>query len=832
MSIERALIARSLPHTIMAKTRAIVTDEEKKGCQPDICPEPVALEPYHETIEALKERSRSLQQVPKHYLESPPDKKDLVRLQILISPDQKFDWNRSELFLKQLQFISHRAGFELVGNEEQITIAILCSRYDASMISTVFRGQFDQCEISTLGGFPLSGASLDEWENAVLCDLYPPPPYSHLLTRPDEFKISPYESLITALSDISKDAVGFYQVLFQPVSPAHNWHLNIKTLLDLEFKNKLQADQHPQRYPQQGPSGDLRQMSLDVETKAHDDKPLFAMAMRFAVIGDSDEAENHLRCLTSIGSLFQHGGRPLEHIRETGYRMFLSTEQIRKMFLLGLTYRPGFLVNSWELTGPVHIPPAGIKENRQIKLETLKTLPLRNEELLVGNPIGICTYVGKIRAYSGQSKICCLPPEQESCHTHIIGKPIVGKTTLMENKTLYNIGKGDGVAVIDPHGDMVKDLLLHLPEDCIDRVIYFDPGDRDWVPMWNPLKKIQDQDIGRIADDLVHAFKGVVSGWGDRLECLLHNTFSALIRLPDSTLLDVMSLLRPQKEQDPKRWEEFLEILDNEAVRLFWKNDFKGYGNADFNPPKHKLWKLLGSDRTSLMLSQPESRIDFRHIMDSGMIFLADLSNVGSGVGKILGSFILSLFHLNALSRSDTPPEDRKQFHIYCDEAHWFITDAIEDLIAETRKFKVSLTIAHHYMEQFGKKKMDALSSAGSTIIFNVDARDAGYLANGLMGKVKVPDIVSLKKHEAIARIGTDVVRIESTQEPPEEPEINFRDQIIENSHRLYYKPARIIREEVRRRYDKDQVTSSHSIPESFRYDSEGPMEEFAYDEF
>jgi hypothetical protein len=214
--------------------------------------------------------------------------------------------------------------------------------------------------------------------------------------------------------------------------------------------------------------------------------------------------------------------------------------------------------------------------------------------------------------------------------------------------------------------------------------------------------------------------------------------------------------------------------------------------------------------------------------MDDGMILLVDLSTIGSMVREILGCFILSLIHLAALSRSALPREHRKQFHVHCDEAHRFMTDTLEDLIAETRKYRVSLSLAHQYMSQFGKRKTDAFSSVGSTVIFNLDSRDAQYLAKDLRKLVDADDIVALDAYQAIARIGTDIVRIR-TRPPLEVPRHHFRTRIIEESHKKYYRPAHEVRKWIARgaeRWGSPHVSASSVI--------EGGGEDvaFAYDEF
>jgi hypothetical protein len=158
------------------------------------------------------------------------------------------------------------------------------------------------------------------------------------------------------------------------------------------------------------------------------------------------------------------------------------------------------------------------------------------------------------------------------------------------------------------------------------------------------------------------------------------------------------------------------------------------------------------------------------------------------------------------------------------------MTDSLEDLIAETRKFKVGLSLAHQYMSQFGKRKTDAFSSVGSTIIFNVDNRDAGYLIKDLKKKVTVEDIVSLGVGEAIARIGTEIVRFK-TKPPLPIPQENFRNQIIEASRRKYCKPAHEVRKLIRCRGDR-WCTPFTPLVTASAHAGDGSIEEFVYDEF
>ena len=352
--------------------------------------------------------------------------------------------------------------------------------------------------------------------------------------------------------------------------------------------------------------------------------------------------------------------------------------------------------------------------------------------------------------------------------------------------TLLDIRAGHGVAVIDPHGRLVQRSLRLVPPEYAHKVIFLDPGDPDWIVRWNPLKCAGQASRSRVAEDLINAFKSFIDGWGDRLEHLLRHALFAVLHLPDGCLLDVANLLRQKSRRSAEIRSLLQTVLEDEYSSTFWKEDFDhNYRtNTDLTPPQHKLSKLLGSETVGAMLSQRESAFDFRKIMDTGQILLVDLSTVGAEVKNVLGCFILSLLHLTAMGRDAalSPPHP---FHIYCDEAHRFVTDSLEDMLIEGRKYGLSATLATQNRDQLGARKTKALGGVGSTIMFRVDSDDAQHLRKDLQGKVSVDDLVTLGVGWAIARIGNHIVRVH-TDEPLEIPSVNCRDRIIQRSRELY----------------------------------------------
>jgi hypothetical protein len=824
MTLAGALITQAGPYMVAAKAQALTAAEVSKGCDGQIPHVPVALEPVFHPIVMTKDLM-ALQDRPHWVLESPPEYQELVRYRVWLSPDQPFNWNGLELFVKQLSLVSHRVGLEIAGNRERISIAVLCHRSDVPLVTTAFSSKLRFCRLSVEAEEPVFDAEPEVWRNIGLYEYFPPPPYYHLLTRPDELHTSPYEALITAMADTPPPAKGIYQVLFQPVSAANNWHRNIEVLTDLEYVVKLLNNTgHTQRYAQQAPSGALGQMAGDVETKAHNDKPLYSAVFRVALVGVDDDSQNYLQSLGVFTSLFQHGGRPLNFITQSQYKSVLSVEQIRQMFLLGLTYRPGFLVNSAELTGLVHFPDVSIAEQLDTDIDQVETLSIiTGNRLSEGTPIGTTTVAGR-------ETTVCIPQELRCYGTHLVGKPGRGKSTVEERMIIDDIRKRHGVAVVDPHHDLIDRLLSLIPQEDIDRVIYFNPADPDWVPLWNPMQRIAGQDIGRITADLISVLKSFVQGWGDRMEHLFRQSIRGLLHLQGTCLRDVYDILCSSDESKEIR-KLVLEVIQDGMAHHFWKQEIDEYRPDELGPPKNKLSKLLLSNTTvSLMFSQTQSAFNFRRMMDDGMIFLADLSSsLGKEVTEVVGGFIVALMHISALSRSDLPREQRRPFHIYLDEAYRFVTDSLEEIITEAPKYGVSLTLAHQFLQQFDTKKIHALGSIGTTIVFNVDSGDASYLSKGFKNRVKIDDFVNLERGEAIVRCGTEIAKIE-TLGPLEIPEQNFKDRIIAESRKKYCMPVsqvcRII-EQRRERANKPFAPlgvvadnrSNAFLPREFQYD-------------
>jgi hypothetical protein len=821
MSIEHAIIARSRSHFVGMRAMEMLNREAFKGCSAELSNQPVSLEPAFVPAGEW----RKIEKLAAHdsVAISPWQVSDLLRLNCLISSKHTLQWFRAERYVKELGAVSHRVGFEIVGNQDCIKIGFLVHKDDLDLLQVAFDGEFSRCKITR--------ASTRDYfdKNLFFYDFFPSSPYHNLQTEPQELHASPYEPLIQAVAQLASPAHGFVQVLFEPVR--HNWHQNVEILTDIEFLGKAIADPVSPYRTQQLPSGELRNMARKVETKAHDDKPFFFVALRVGI--RTPKCWFNARPFTAFVGLLRRGGQPLQSLTETEYLRHFKSAKIQEMFHKGLTYRPGFLLNSSELSGFIHLPTIRGFIDDGLPIEPLETLrlPKRHKHLDSGIEIGT--------GWNGGSKRpVFINNETRKVSTHIVGKPGTGKTTTIEHMSHQDICAGRGVAYLDPHGDSVKRLLNFIPENRVESTIYIDFGDPDWVPLWNPLKPTPQQSIGRTTDDLVSAIKSVVksNAWGDRLEHILRNGFYGLLHVENTTFFDLLVLFEQSKKRNGAKRDHLkkmiLENVDNEVARMFWMRDYDGYKRDDFAPPLHKLSKLLTGDETvSLMLTQPESRIDFNEIMKSGKTLLLDLSNLGPDTRGILGCFLLSFLHHTSLSRNKIAPEDRRPFSIYCDEAHKLTTDTLEDMIAESRKFGVNLTLAHQFLNQFNLSQRDALSSVGTTIIFNVDINDARYLVKDLQGKVKPNDLATLKTGEAILRINTDIIKIK-TPTPKRVPNVSFAKGIIKRSRENYCGRSNQVRESIQKKQNRFKAYQWSAPTVTEEIETTGNESPLSYDEF
>lgn len=324
-----------------------------------------------------------------------------------------------------------------------------------------------------------------------------------------------------------------------------------------------------------------------------------------------------------------------------------------------------------------------------------------------------------------------LSEKQRSTHTYVIGQSGTGKSRAMESWILQDIHAGHGVGVIDPHGELYNHLIARLADypDTWSRIILFDPLDPEWVVGFNPLEKIGRAESERLAmymtDVALRVWK-INPASAPRMVWLLTNTFLALVEL-NLSLLDLPQFLMDQDFRN-----ELVSHISLPAVRTYFEDEFPQSEKGTLQwitPVLNKIGNLLFDPDVRLIFSG-KSTFDLRRVMDEKMIFLANLPKgiLGEGTSSLLAAFLVGHIQRSALSRANT--NTRHAFYLYLDEFQNYTTHNIIDILSESRKYALSLTLAHQFLDQLPNElKQAVLNTSGTIACFRIGYHDATVLA-------------------------------------------------------------------------------------------------------
>jgi hypothetical protein len=356
---------------------------------------------------------------------------------------------------------------------------------------------------------------------------------------------------------------------------------------------------------------------------------------------------------------------------------------------------------------------------------------------------------------SDDPKLVLLHPEDRAQHLYVVGKTGLGKSTLLRNLILQDLYAGRGVGLLDPHGDLAREVLDAVPKGRTGEVLYFNPGDLARPVGLNLLPKVPQDQAHLVVSGVLSAFRGIWgSSWGPRLEYILGNSLAALL----DRGLTILAL--PKLLSDDRFRERVAAKVRDPVVRAFWREEYAGYERRfrleAIAPLQNKIGRLLGNAPMRNVFGQTKSRFDARFLMDQGRIMIADLSKgvIGEDSSRLLGALLLSQFQWAAMQRSGNPGSPRTPFYLYIDEFHSFAADALASILAEARKYGLALILAHQYLDQLTDEiRQSVFGNAGNLIVFRVGQADARLLEDELGGDVKMGNLVSLGKYEFYARL-------------------------------------------------------------------------------
>lgn len=389
-------------------------------------------------------------------------------------------------------------------------------------------------------------------------------------------------------------------------------------------------------------------------------------------------------------------------------------------------------------------------------------------------------------------------------HIYVIGKTGMGKTELLKNMAIQDIRNGKGVGFVDPHGEAAEDLLDFIPKERIEDVCYFNPADLEFPISFNVMEKVDVEYRHLVASGLMEVFKKIWPDvWSARMEYILHNSILALLEYPESTLLGVNRMLA-----DPDYRKKVVEEIKDPVVKSFWLQEFARYTQRyeieATAAIQNKIGQFISAPLIRNIIGQETSSVDMRKLMDEEKILILNLSKgkIGEDASKLLGGLLITKLQLAAMSRVDIPESERKDFFLYVDEFQNYATESFVNILSEARKYRLSLVLAHQYIEQMEEKVKNAVfGNVGTLISFRVGAQDAEYLEKEFSPEFTVQDLVNLPKYHIYLRLMVEGITARpffaQTLPPFEKSSKSFKEKIIKRSREKYATPRQIVEEKI-----------------------------------
>lgn len=684
---------------------------------------------------------------------------------------EKLDNSRFEQFLYSLGSLQYPVTFEIIAVETVISLQFSVSLSDAQLFYANFTAFHPEVELGFSEDNDLLGGMLAYSGHEILSrDLALEREFYYPCRGLKDFSVDPYQVIFAALSNISDDELLILQVMFQPC--LNPWGKSVMNLVsDGEGKPFFQSR-----------SEDLKAVHQK------NAKPYFAATVRLSAIAPTVHRCREL--LRPVAASYE------QYSGENGFvladREERDTATEATEIAYRITKRSGMLLNGNELLSLVHLPGPEIHAPTLRRFEPdAAEVPdelVRDEGLYIGVGVG-----------SGGEAPVSLSINERLRHMHIIGASGVGKSTLITSSIVQDLEAGHGLALLDPHGDLVGDVLDHVPEHRMKDVVLFDPADEEFPIGFNMLGAKTEAEKNILASDFVAVIQRLSSSWGDNMTSILGNAVMAFLEnTQEGTFLDLRKFLG-----DDDFRKQILETVTEPEVKYFWDYEYpmiKGSAQASLIT---RLGSFIRQKLLRNMVAQTGEKLDFSKVMDEKKIFLAPLAQglIGEECSFLIGSTLVSKFYQTALARQEMAESDRVPFFLYLDEAHNFVTPSIDSILSGARKYGLGLVLAHQDLDQFRSRSPSTLSSvltnAHTRICFKLGDQDARKLEEGFE-HFEPKDLRKLGRGEAICRVGgsqNDFILNTPAPLPEDEDAIARKDTIREHSRKTYGTPKAEVQE-------------------------------------
>jgi hypothetical protein len=692
------------------------------------------------------------------------------------------DKEQSVQLLGMLSVCRNPISFEIIATTTSICLQFVCSDPDALHVRSQLKAFFPESIIQEKDDLD---TILDESQDTSFIDIGLRDEFMLTIGTSKNFSIDPLTGLFGLFENIQSGVTGIVQILFKgTVDPWVNSILS--SVIDSEGDSFfLDAPDMPKRAQEKISS------------------PLFGVVMR--AIGQSDskvQAQNIAQSLAKV--LCQMSGSPensLIPLSNSEYPFDDHFDDVR----LRQSHRLGMLLNADELVSFVHIPSASVvssKLGRDTKKTKIAPSIAKGNDLLLG-----------MNNHQDQSTPVTVSGEQRLRHTHIIGATGTGKSTLLQNLILQDINQGNGVAVLDPHGDLIENILVNIPANRVSDVVLVDPADSLFPIGFNILSVKSDLEKDVLSSDLIAVFRRLSTSWGDQMNSVFANAILAFLENSKTgTLMDLRRFLVEKSFRD-----SYLKTVTDPSITYYWMKEYPLVKSASIGPILTRLDTFLRPKLIRNMVGQKKS-LDFDNILNSGKILLVKLSQglIGDENSYLLGTVFVSKIYQAAMARQAQGKETRKDFFLYVDEFQNFITPSMSRILSGARKYHLGLILAHQDMQQLVQEDQalagSVIANAGTRICFRLGDTDAKRFEDGF-SFFDSEDLQNLETGQAIVRFERPDYDFNLSVSPIKETNTEFskniRTQVIEHTRAKYGTP----KETVEASFEYFNVTTEEEKP-------------------
>lgn len=581
----------------------------------------------------------------------------------------------------------------------------------------------------------------------------------------------PLNNLTNALSNVAVDSGASIQILIQPV--AQNWtHLSHKKAKNLQgiggpvstnpVINAITGlvDAFKKKDPNQAQN--ITAVQQD-QVKAVDEKARkmgFKTTIR-VVASAPEEAQAEAQLLSVLSSFGQFQDQMLNGF-QTEYKQKYANAPVQAYNSLNITQNnKPFILNTEEIASIFHFPNAIYNRTPTIGWQYFKTAPAPQTIPTEGLKLGY-------NVYRGQHRNIFMSEKDRFRHLYIIGQTGMGKSVLQKTLAKQDIANGNGICVVDPHGDLIDDILEWIPPERTDDVVIFDPSDTARPMGLNLLEAKNDDEKDFIALDAMNMMIGLFGNeiFGPRLQDYFRNGCLTLMDDEEEggALTDIVRLFTDDEWQQYK-----VSKVKNPIVKSFWDKQMAATGAREKEEIIPFLASKFGAFVTNTtmrnIVGQTHSSFDFADIMDNKKILLVKLAKglIGDINANLLGMIFVNKIQVAAMRRASMESGKRVPFFLYVDEFQNFVTDAFESILSEARKYKLGLTIAHQYIGQLVKDNDEKIKNAvfgnvGTMLSFKIGATDAEYMEKEMSPVFSQGDLINLRGFNSVIKLNVNNV--------------------------------------------------------------------------